>query len=64
MTTYYDDNFGHYNIEDESDIEFYHEMQAQSVHKICKDCGQEVFIKHDYAICDSCANARERGWQY
>ena len=61
---YYDDNFGHYTIESDEDVEFYHQMQRLSVEKICKGCGQMVRIKRDYAICNSCAEAKERGWEY
>jgi hypothetical protein len=59
--TYYDDNFGHYEIESEEDVGFYHQMQAASVWKKCADCGRKVKIKPDYAICNSCADRQERG---
>lgn len=60
-SSYYDDNFGCYEINDEDDIEFYHEMQRQSVTKECAGCGRKVRIKHDYAYCNSCADKIERG---
>lgn len=61
---YYDDNFGEYTIQSEEDIDFYHEMQALSVVKTCVDCGKTVKIKHDYEVCNSCADRRERGLGY
>lgn len=62
MPTYYDDNYGHYNIESEEDIEFYHQTQKQSVWKKCERCGRKVKIKPEYAYCNSCADRIERGW--
>jgi hypothetical protein len=47
---YYDDNFGHYNIESDEDVAFYHSMQRLSVQN-----------KRDYAYCNDCAEKRERG---
>lgn len=61
MATYYDDNFGHYEIEDQDDIDFYFEMQNKSVEKKCHGCGRTVKIKPEYGYCNSCADARERG---
>lgn len=60
--TYYDDNFGHYEIESDDDVDFYFEMQSQSVEKECCGCGRRVKIKPEYAYCNSCADKRERGW--
>lgn len=60
----YDDNYGHYDIEDEDDLRFYRETQAASVWKKCKRCGHKVKIRSDYAICNSCADALERGGDY
>ena len=59
--SYYDDNFGFYDIQSEEDIEFYHEMQKVSVRKKCQGCGRMVKIKPDYAYCNSCADRMERG---
>ena len=58
---YYDDNFGHYNIESDEDVAFYHAMQRLSVLKRCMGCRQMVRIKRDYAYCNDCAEKRERG---
>lgn len=63
MATYYDDNFGHYNSDgyDPEELhEFYNHMQRNSVWKICKQCGNRVKIKYDYAICNTCADNNER----
>ena len=62
---YYDDNFGCWNMDDgdrEDMIEFYHETQKRSVWKVCAQCGCEVKILPHYAICNSCADANERGY--
>ena len=32
--------------------------------KECKRCGQRVDMRTDHGICDSCADAAERGWEY
>ena len=64
IMNYYDDNFGYYNIESEEDVEFYHSMQRQSVSKRCEGCGRMVRIKRDYAYCNSCADARENGFDF
>lgn len=61
MTTYYDDNYGHYEIRDQDDIDFYHRTQKESVRKKCKGCGKTVNIKREYAYCNSCADKREKG---
>ena len=61
---YYDDNFGHYNIESDEDVAFYHQMQRLSVLKKCQGCGQMVRIKRDYAFCNSCADYIENGCHY
>jgi Neuraminidase (sialidase) len=61
MASYYDDNYGWYEIESQEDIEFYHKTQKVSVWKKCRGCGRRVKIKRDYAYCNSCADKRERG---
>ena len=60
--TYIDDNFGVYEIRSEEDVDFYFATQKASVLKRCVDCGQMVRIKPEYECCNSCADARERGW--
>ena len=63
MTTYYDDNFGKWEgTEDKEVRSHYHKVQRQNVLKTCVDCGRSVRIKKDYECCNSCADARERGW--
>jgi uncharacterized OB-fold protein len=61
MTGYYDDNFGHYEIESEEDIEFYHRMQRTNVRKKCQGCGRIVRIQPQYSYCDRCATEIEHG---
>lgn len=60
--TYYDDNFGHWDMDSDEDVEFYHEVQRKSVTKKCQGCGRKVKLMPDYAYCDSCATKREQGW--
>lgn len=44
--------------------EYVGQSKYQYVLKECKRCGQKVDMSSDHAICDSCANAMERGWEY
>ncbi len=62
--TYYDDNFGHYEIEGPEDVEFYHQVQRESRMKKCQGCGRKVRLRPDYAYCNSCADRRERGGDF
>ena len=63
MANYYDDNFGCWEDMDDPDmIEFYYKMQGENVKKECQDCGRMVNIRPEYAICNSCADKREQGW--
>jgi hypothetical protein len=62
--TYYDDNYGFYDIRDEEDVAFYHATQKASRRKKCQGCGRMVRIKPDYAICNACADRAERGGDY
>ncbi len=56
------------NYYDEGEYYHYWGGHGQSkydyVLKECKTCGQKVDMSSDHAICDSCANAMERGWEY
>lgn len=61
MPSYYDDNYGEYDIQDEDDIAFYRERQRTNVRKKCKGCGRMVSIQPDYAYCNSCATKIENG---
>lgn len=60
MPTYYDDNFGHWEIESEEDVEFYHRVQRRNVRKTCEGCGREVMLQPDYGYCNDCATRREQ----
>ena len=61
MVSYYDDNFGDYDIRDEGDVEFYRDVQRRSVLKKCRGCGRNVRILPNYTYCDGCATRIERG---
>lgn len=58
--SYYDDNFGHYEIESQDDVDFYHEVQQRSVLKKCAGCERKVKLQPEYAYCNSCAEKIER----
>ena len=49
-------------MEDEEMRAFYFQVQKESVEKVCKGCGENVRIRPQYDICNSCADARESGW--
>jgi hypothetical protein len=61
MPSYYSDNYGWHDMEDEDDLRFYHESVNRSVEKTCQGCGRTVRILPDYAYCNSCADKIERG---
>ena len=54
--SYYDDNFGHWDIESEEDVEFYHQVQKESVLKKCKKCGRKVKLRPEYDYCGPCVD--------
>lgn len=62
--SFHDDNFGHYEIESQDDVDFYFEVQKKSVRKRCKGCGEMVKILPHYAYCNDCATKREQGWDF
>lgn len=64
MPGFYDDNYGWYEIEDQDDIDFYKQVQRESVWKKCGSCGRRVKLRPDYGICNSCAERAERGMEY
>ena len=61
--SYYDDNFGHWDMDDDlkNNTEFYDYVQKKSVKKKCKRCERTVRILPDYAYCDPCSTAIEMG---
>lgn len=61
MPTFIDDNFGCYEIRDESDVEFYKANQRRSRVTTCRGCGRRVRLLPGYGYCNGCADARERG---
>ena len=58
----YDDNFGWWNIESIEDLDFYHDVQRQSVEKRCRRCDRLVRILPHYDICGTCADHIEKGY--
>ena len=63
MSTYYDDNYGHWEGMDDADmVEFYKEVQRESVVKKCLGCGRKVKLRPEYGYCNSCADKIERGY--
>jgi hypothetical protein len=62
MASYYDDNYGWHEMEDEDDLAFYHHTVERSEEKACAGCGRTVRILPEYAYCNSCADKIERGW--
>jgi len=59
--TYIDDSFGVYNIESEEDVEWYHQVQKESIWKTCERCERRVKLRPDYGICNNCMEMLERG---
>lgn len=59
--SYYDDNFGAWDIEDEDGMDFYNQVQAESVRKRCEGCGGMFKLRPEYYICNGCAETLERG---
>jgi hypothetical protein len=64
MPSYYDSNFGWYEIDNEDDVAFYHEVQKRSVLKTCQGCGRKVKLLPNYVICNTCAERAERGGDF
>jgi hypothetical protein len=62
--SYYDENFGFYDIEDQDDLDFYLENQNRSKTTKCKGCGRSVKLLPDYVYCNSCATIIERGGEF
>lgn len=58
--TYYDSNFGHYEIEGPEDVEFYHQIQKESKLTTCSGCGERKRLRPG-TICNECAETLERG---
>lgn len=59
--SYYDDNFGQWDMSSSEDRKFYRTAQRRSVHKVCVDCGRTVRIMPQYEVCSPCADRRENG---
>ena len=62
IMNYYDDNYGHWKDMDDPEMQaFYRHVQATNVEKECQGCGSLVRIQPQYAYCNQCADAIERG---
>ena len=60
MSNYYDDNYGHWeNMDEEGMVDFYHQVQRESELKCCKQCGEKVYLRRTYSICNDCADMNE-----
>ena len=58
----HDDNFGHWSDTQDPEVRsFYRRVQRTNVTKQCAQCGRTVRIQPHYDICNSCADAIERG---
>ena len=63
MTNYYDDNFGCWDgMYDPDMVNFYNQVQSESVEKTCSICGFTVWLRPNYDKCDSCCTKIENGW--
>jgi uncharacterized paraquat-inducible protein A len=59
---YSDDNYGQWGGMDDPEMQaFYRHVQATNVEKECQGCGSLVRIQPQYAYCNRCADAIERG---
>ncbi len=61
MTSYYDSNYGWYDMTEEDVVDFYREVQRKSVWKTCGGCYKRVKLLPHYSICDDCATKIEHG---
>ena len=66
MEDYYDDNFGHWNMDDDQEEQqaFYRKVQAESIWKVCSICDEKVKLRAEYDKCNSCMDNLERGGMY
>ena len=63
MEDYYDDNFGHWDMDDDAEEKkaFYRQVQNESVWKVCSLCDEKVKLRPEYDKCNSCMDKMERG---
>ncbi len=62
--TFFDDNYGHWDeqrMEDPDAVDFYHQVQAESIWKRCQGCGNLKKLRPDYGYCNTCATMIEHG---
>ena len=62
MATYYDENFGCWDMSEEGSKEFYHKVQSSNIEKECGECGKIVYLQPQYSICNTCADMIEKGY--
>ena len=65
MEDYYDDNFGHWDMDDDQEEQqaFYRKVQNESIWKVCSICNEKVKLRPEYDKCNSCMDKLERGYQ-
>ena len=63
MSGYYDENFGHWNMDEDPEEmrRFYNQVQKTNVRKKCVICGELVKIQPHYDKCNSCMEKIEKG---
>tara|TARA_Y100000310_G_C20413149_1_gene683030 strand:+ start:577 stop:777 length:201 start_codon:yes stop_codon:yes gene_type:complete len=66
MVEYYDDNFGEWDMEGDSEEkqQFYKQVQSESILKECSLCEEKVKLRREYDKCNSCMDKLERGMQW
>ena len=63
MQTYYDENFGHWDMDSDPDaLDFYRECQRRSKETTCQGCKRTVRLLPHYNYCSGCCDRIERGW--
>jgi predicted amidophosphoribosyltransferase len=62
MPANYEDNFGFYSIEDDSDeLAFFCYIKLKSMPKLCARCSQRVYLQPHKKMCATCLEAIEYG---
>jgi hypothetical protein len=49
-------------MDDPDMVDFYNQVQSESVEKTCSICGCTVLLRPHYDKCDSCCTKLENGW--
>jgi hypothetical protein len=62
MSTNYEDNFGFYSVEGDSDeLAFFCYIKLKSAPKMCVRCRQRVYLQTHKKVCATCSEAIEHG---